>query len=96
MDTDQATPTSRRESSRSKRVLTDAEIRDILENEEFFDSSDIELSDDDDISDKTYHPGANDPNVELQDDTDSEISESPEATDQGPGPSTQRVFLENR
>ena len=48
----------------------DAEIREILDNEAFFDSSDIELSDDDDIYDKTYHPGSNDQNVELQDDND--------------------------
>ena len=51
MSSDQASPRTRRESSRIKRVLTDVEIREILENEEFFDNSDVELTDDDDIYD---------------------------------------------
>ena len=62
---------------RPKRKLNDADIAAMIHEMDGFDVSDLELSDDDDITDKTYEPIA----VQEYDDDDPEVSIAPEESE---------------
>ena len=60
--------------------MSSEEIQAILQNEDFFDNSDFELSDDDDVADKIYQPPHEDASEdEIENDTTGDVEESYES-----------------